>query len=525
MADHLPLGDSVGSPDRHTASSSLPHAHPAHGPAAQRGSDATLTSRDTSADGEVALAGADVEKGPLPARSVEESAKREEKGPDPWAVKFEPGEDINPKNWSEGFRWLITALAGIFVLNSTFASSAPAGIITPMRTTFSFGEEVAVLTISLFVTGYIVGPLLWGPLSEHFGRRPIFIFAFTIYTGMQVGCALAPNTAAILIFRFLGGIFASSPLTNSGALIADLWDGDHRGQAMSIFALAPFAGPSIGPIVGGFIEVSGTDWRWVYWILTMFAGVCLIVVVLVLPETYAPIILVKKAKRLRKKTGEERWYAPLEKTDHSFKARAKHVLVTPFVMLALEPMLMAVTVYISFVYGVIYLLFEAYPFVFVAHHGFNLGEEGLMFLAFFFGGFLAVIGFLTVIEPRYQRHTKKVAPGMPRPEKRLEFCVFSGWCMVIALFWFAWTSQPSVPWEAPMFAGVLIGIATLGIFISLFNYIIDVYLWSAATALAANTVVRSIFGAVFPLFAVQMYTVLGTEWASSLLGFIALALA
>lgn len=175
---------------------------------------------------------------------------------------------------------------------------------------FGFGQEVAVLTISLFVAGYCVGPILWGPLSESYGRRPVFIGTFFVYTCFQVGCALSKNTASILVFRFLGGTFAAAPLTNSGALLADIWDGDNRGRAMSLFALAPFVGPSIGPIVSGFIQVSGTNWRWVYWILTIFAGVCLAIIVLFVPETYAPKILAQKAKRLRKDTQEERWYAP-----------------------------------------------------------------------------------------------------------------------------------------------------------------------------------------------------------------------
>ena len=93
------------------------------------------------------------------------------------------------------------------------------------------------LTKQLFVAGYMLGPLLWGPLSEIFGRRPIFIITFIAYIGFQVGCALSKNTASILVFRFLGGTFAAAPLTNSGALIADIWDGDHRGKAMCKFLI------------------------------------------------------------------------------------------------------------------------------------------------------------------------------------------------------------------------------------------------------------------------------------------------
>ncbi|WWC63519.1 uncharacterized protein I303_106122 [Kwoniella dejecticola CBS 10117] len=479
--------------------------------------------------GGVAPTGPDAEEGLRAMRSREEEderdAEREEKGPDPWAVKFEPGEKINPKNWGVTYRWGLTGIAGLLVLNSTFASSSPSGIVQDMEAYFGFSQEVATLTIALFVAGYCIGPILWGPLSESYGRRPIFILSFVVYTGMQVGCALSKNTASILIFRLLGGIFASAPLTNSGAMLADIWDGDHRGQAMSLFALAPFAGPSIGPIVAGAISVTGTNWRWVFWILTIFAGVCLAIIVVFVPETYAPKILATKAKKLRKDTQEERWYAPLERADHRWQARLYDILAKPFVILALEPMLLAVTMYMSFVYGVVYLLFEAYPFVFVYNHGFNALQNGLCFLGFFTGGVICVVLFMTIIEPRFQRYAKRVAPLPPAPEKRLELCVISGWSLVIAMFWFGWTSYSSIHWISPVIAGGLIGIGTLGMFVSLFNYIIDVYLWSAASALAGATIVRSLFGAAFPLFASQMYEKLGTQWASSLLGFLALVMA
>ena len=71
----------------------------------------------------------------------------------------------------------------------------------------------------MFVVGYCVGPLVWGPLSEYVGRKPVFLGTFVVYTGMQVGCALAPNTAALLIFRFIGGTFAAAPLANSGYVL------------------------------------------------------------------------------------------------------------------------------------------------------------------------------------------------------------------------------------------------------------------------------------------------------------------
>jgi len=190
--------------------------------------------------GGAAPSGADAEEGLVAPRSYEEEIEREKEraknGPDPWAVKFEPGERSNPKvshgsieanrfltwsqNWSVPYRWYLTSIAGLLVLNSTFASSAPSGIVRDMQVAFGFSQEVAVLTIALFVAGYCVGPILWGPLSESYGRRPVFVSTFFVYMCMQIGCALSKNSASILVFRFLGGCFASAPLTNSGALIA-----------------------------------------------------------------------------------------------------------------------------------------------------------------------------------------------------------------------------------------------------------------------------------------------------------------
>lgn len=111
-----------------------------------------------------------------------------------------------------------------------------------------------------FVAGYVVGPIAWGPSSEIWGRRPIFLFPYIIYTLLQIANALIPahQLGGLLVIRFFSGVMASVPINNAGALLADIWDGDRRGKAMSIFALAPFAGPSLGPIVSGYIQESGT---------------------------------------------------------------------------------------------------------------------------------------------------------------------------------------------------------------------------------------------------------------------------
>ncbi|KAH9942618.1 MFS general substrate transporter [Amylocystis lapponica] len=447
-----------------------------------------------------------------------------EKDWDEFEVVISKDDPAHPQTWSRVKRWYLTGMGGLLVLNATFASSIPTGQIPALEKYFHFGDEVATLMISLFVAGYCVGPLAWGPLSEQFGRKPIFIAAFFPYMCFQVGCALSKNTASILVFRFLGGVFAACPLANAGALMSDIWDAGTRGKALAIFTLAPFAGPALAPLCSGWMAVAGVSWRWVFWVLTLFSGACLVLIIFTVPETYLPVLAVKRARQKRKETGDDRYWAPLERNTQKLGPRIRTTLGRPFKVLFREPMLMALTVYMSFVYGCIYLLFEAYPIVFTEGHHFNEGVSGLMFLPIFFGGVTGVVIYLAIFNPRYERKMAQYAPQPVPPEARLEVAMWASPLFAISFFWFGWTSYPTINYWAPMMAGYTLGWAVVWIFLPLFNYIIDAYLFVAASALSSNTVFRSMFGAGFPLFATQMYNTLNPRWASTLLGFIALLL-
>lgn len=247
----------------------------------------------------------------------------------------------------------------------------------------------------------------------------------------------------------------------------NFWSSDFVSSHSSI---APFAGPALGPIVGGFIYVSGTDWRWLFWVCTIFSGVCFLLTALTLPETFAPMIMKKKAKRIRKETGDNRYMAPADMVKLDARGLFKATFFKPFAMLVQEPMLLAITVYMSFIYGVLYLLFEAYPIVFQEGHGFNAGIQGLMFLPFFLGGVVAVALYMLLINPIYVRKVEKLEKGQRvPPEERMYVVMIAAPAIVIALFWFAWTSYPSISFWSPMLAGALLGFGLLYVFLGLFN--------------------------------------------------------
>lgn len=443
---------------------------------------------------------------------------------DPNLVTWDgPDDPENPQNWSNGYKWMITVITIIMSVNVTYASSAPTPASEALVKQFGINLEVSYIVTTCFLLGYTFGPLFWGPGSELLGRRPIFIVTMTIYTLFHLGQALAPNIQTLLITRFLGGFFAVAPLTNAGGVIADMFSAENRGIATSMFTLGVFIGPVSGPVVSGFIIGAGVSWRWVFWVMMIFAGVCTLIMIPLLPETYAPVILYRKTKRLRKAdpVGNANLYAEYERQDWSFNGVFQRTLLRPFQMLALEPILALITLYISIVYSLLYLSFEALPIVFSDRRGFSISQTGLIFIGIGIG---TTLGSLTnaFLSRDYKMLIRKWK-GFPPPERRLRGAMVGAPTLVIAIFWLGWTGEyKAVPWYVPALSTVLLGFSINLIFVSFLSYMVDTYLMFSASAFAANTFARSAAAAAFPLFTVQMFTRLRINWACTLIGFIAI---
>ncbi|KAL1743340.1 major facilitator superfamily domain-containing protein [Schizophyllum fasciatum] len=446
---------------------------------------------------------------------------------DPNRVTWDgPDDQANPQNWTERRRWLITLVCSLMTVNVTFASSAPTSATLAIAMDLEVSREVAYLITTMFLLGYAIGPLFWGPGSELVGRRPIFVVAMILYTLFILGQSLAPNIQTLLVTRFFSGFFAVAPLTNCGGVIADIWSAAIRGKAVSLFTACVFLGPTIAPIASGFITESYLGWRWVFWIMFIFAGACTAVMLVALPETYAPVILAKKAHRLRKAdpTRYADLYAEHDRQDWSLSGVIRRTLFRPFQMLFIEPILALVTLYLSLVYGVLYGMFGAIPVIFEQLHGFTISQNGLIFIGIGVGTSLgALTNYLM------SRHYPKLIVrwrGFPPAEERLRGGMLGAPLLVVGIFWLGWAGNyPSVHWAVPAVATVAIGMAISLIFMSFLSYLVDTYLTYSASALSANTVVRSAVAAAFPLFIVQMFQQLTVKWAATLLGLIGLLLA
>ncbi|OQE38073.1 hypothetical protein PENCOP_c009G04549 [Penicillium coprophilum] len=434
-------------------------------------------------------------------------------------VTFTIGDPAHPYNWSRVYRWYITLVASALVVCVAFGSAIVTGGLGLIEDKYNVSLEVAILTCSIMVCGFAVGPLLWSPLSEIIGRRPVYIISLGLYVIFNIPCALAPNIGGLLVCRFLCGVFSSSGLSLAGGTIADIWNIEERGMAIAYFAAAPYCGPVLGPIVTGWITVGSGRLDLFFWVNLAFAGAIMILIGLI-PETYTPVILKRRAAKLRKETGNPNIMTEQEKVKLSFKEIARTSLIRPITMIMTEPVLDLMCMYIVLIYAMLYAFFFAYPVIFTKLHGYNDGQIGLMFIPILIGA-----GFALVITPVIEGKFKKICSvRAPTPEDRLHAALLGAPFIPIAFFILGATSYKHIIWVGPASSGIAFGFGMVLCYYAVNNYIIDSYQKYAASALAAKVFLRSGGGAAFPLFTTQMYDRLGLQWASWLLAFIGLAM-
>ena len=453
-----------------------------------------------------------------------------------------PDDPANPHNMSEWRKWLIIVTTGLMTFCVSFASSVFTTTTAATSAEFHVSEEVMLLGLSLYVCGFAVGPMLWGPLSEAYGRKIPLFFGMLVFCIFVIPVAVAQNLETIFICRFLSGVSGSAPLAIVGGMFVDFLQPVQRGIASSGYAAAVFAGPSAGPIVGSFITQSYLGWRWTSWITLIMSLAFTILGWFAVPETHEPLLLRRKADRLRRETKDWSLHSKSEEVGLDMKTVANKYLLKPIIMIIYEPILVILTVYMSLVYGILYLTFEAYvpptpqsllnstsltnnrrfPISYELDRGWTPGIASLPFIGIFVGVVLACAAISVFSNTWYARRLKRTKTL--NPEDRLPPMIAGSLILPIGLFWFAWTSDPHInPWPQ-MLSGVLIGLGIILVFMSGTSYLIDVYLQNANSALAINTFVRSFVAAGFPMFATYMFESLNVDWASSVLGFVCVAL-
>ncbi|EON99451.1 putative major facilitator superfamily protein [Phaeoacremonium minimum UCRPA7] len=358
-------------------------------------------------------------------------------------------------------------------------------------------------------------------ITELYGRSILYNIGNLCFTVFTVGAALSNSIGMLMAFRFLMGLAGAVPITIGSGSIADVMPVEKRGRAMAAWALGPLLGPCIGPVAGGYL-IEAAGWRWVYWLIVILGGVCVFVAFFTLKETFAPLILQRRAARLRKETGNPALRSKLQ--THGAKDEFQLAIVRPLKLLFTTPIVTLMALYVAITYGILYLLLTTFSFVYPQQYHFGEGTVGLAFLPAGLGMAIGVVTFGQLTDLMVRRRQAKGVEHKPEVRLAPVLTIPCGVVLPIGLFIYGWTTDKAVHWIVPMLGVLLFSAGLMGVMMSVQNYLLDAYPRYAASVTAALAVLRSLAGALLPLGGLQMYETLGLGWGNSLLAFISFAL-
>ncbi|KXH66072.1 hypothetical protein CSAL01_06756 [Colletotrichum salicis] len=398
-----------------------------------------------------------------------------------YVVDWEKPRDAeDPMHWTMRSRWVQILLVSILTLQAAVASSAPAPAVPSILKEFNAPEGVLTsLVVSIFNLGFVFGPVL----------------------------------GILLFFRFLSGCAGAAALSIGGGTIADVAPPALRGRAVAVYSIAPLLGPVLGPAAGGFLaEYLG--WRWIFWTLCIMAGTLGVVMILILRETSAKTLLEKRSRKMRKITGDSRYVSALDDGISPGEAFSR-AIKRPLWLLILHPVVLALSFYFAVVYGYMYLFFTTFPMVFIGQYGFSASFSGLTFMGVGIGTVFGTI--LVSIWGDRIAATLLLREGVRRPEFRLPLMAYSVPMIPVGLLLYGWSAEKSIFWLVPMIGTTIVGVGIMFVFTPLASYLVDAFSTHAASALAASTIFRSVFGAFLPLAGPPMYSALGLGWGNTVL--------
>jgi multidrug resistance protein len=316
---------------------------------------------------------------------------------------------------------------------------------------------IAILGLSFFVLGLGLGPLLTSPLSEWYGRRPIYVVAWAFFVIWNIVTAVAKNIETVIISRFFTGFAGGTFLSVSGGTVSDVFLRSQIQLPMTLVSSAPFIGPCLGPLIGGFISYN-TTWRWNYYFIIIWSGVLLVSIAIFVPETFPPVLLRAKAVMLRKSTGDDRYKAPTEKLQTSRGKALAYALMRPFQLLFFEPMCLALDVYAALLLGMLYLFFQAIPLMFETTYGWKMWQGGLPFVGIIAGMIVGALS--TPLFARIKDHLlepQEKQTGDIAPEYSLLPAIPAGVLIPVGLFWFGWSLSSNIHWIVPIIGASFFG--------------------------------------------------------------------
>ncbi|KAF2636674.1 MFS general substrate transporter [Massarina eburnea CBS 473.64] len=433
-----------------------------------------------------------------------------------------PEED--PRAWPRWRKLANVAVIATMSIISPLASSMFTPGISQIASDLHTTPTAVIGTTTGFVVFLGIGPLILAPLSETFGRRPLYLSCFSIFALLQIPTALAPNIELLIAVRCISGFFGSVGVANGGGTISDMFVPSERAGVFGWYLLGPLLGPAIGPLFGG-ITVQRLGWRWIFWILTIICFVNTLAGYLFLRETYAPAILSRLKRKFEDTNREE------DATNYRFEGEDSRPLGKKILSslcrppkIFAQPIVATMAIYQALLFATTYSIYTNMQEIYQKGYGFDTEQVGLLYLGPGLGNLFAVWFLVPRIDTVYKRLTAK-HNEKAIPEYRLPLANIGAVLVPVSVFLFAWAVEYQIHWFASIAPTFFFGVGMVMILNCTQNYYIDSFEKYAASAIAAGTVFRSLVGGVVPLFAPALFDKLGYGWGISVFAFIAVALA
>ncbi|POS72548.1 major facilitator superfamily transporter [Diaporthe helianthi] len=441
-------------------------------------------------------------------------------------VHFSSGDPEDPRNWSRSKKWLMIGPILLIDLSVSWGASGFSPASKKFAEDFGLPPGLGTLGLSAYVLGLAFGPMTLAPLSEYYGRRPVYIYSYFVYLCLLALSALAPTLVVFLPVRLLSGYFASVTIANFGGTIADLYHPHDTGPAMSLYLWAATCGSPSGFFMMSFVA-HHRGWRDVFWALLAICGSLWVIMTASLiycGETRHSIILARRVEHERKhNSGEARIDVPENLKQRSVKDLFTVTLARPFRFLGTELIIVCAALYNGYLYGLSFLFNTAFALVFGHGHGFDAIGVGICFLGLVVGISLGPVANIWQ-EKQYQRRVEE-SGGKNVPEARVGILPKTAAVLFpVSLLLFGLTTSPHIHPILPVLASALWGFSFYTLILMTFTYMEDSYKVYSASALAGIGLIRNLFGAAFPLFAHSLFTKMGYQWAGTLLAGLAVIL-
>lgn len=447
-----------------------------------------------------------------------------------FVVNWESPHDdpLNPRNWPLSRRISCTLQISLIAAAVGAASGIDATVLPQAAVSLGVSQVSESLATGLYLVGMGMGSLVAGPFSETFGRNAVYIGSLAVFMVWILASGLAPSFGAQIVFRFLAGCSASTPLVCSGGSVSDMWNSVEKTWAFPMYAIAAFGGPMLGAVMGAYIGPSPlVSWRWTEWTMLILSGVVVVLVFFIMPETYPPLLLKWKAEHLRRITGDDRYRSEHEIISATLFSRLRVSMTRPFLMFT-EPIILAMTLYLSVVYIVLFTFLVGWPDIFEETYHISQGLANIIFLAMAIG-----LQFNFLLVPLVYRLTiKQIKQSQAcgegehfNPEIRLYYAMFGpAVCIPVSLFWMGWTASPDISIWSPILAAALFGFGVTGVFICAYMYVIDSYEIYSASALTFTALVRYVVAGGMTVVGIPFYDTMGVHYTLTILACISCVL-